>query len=218
MKRKGLLRAEPATNVMVGIPCGDMIHTDCATSLCDMMAYIQGNPPPGLEQLAMQFARSSILPHSRMALVERAFKLSATHLLMIDSDMSFPPDTLHRLLSWRKEFVASAALIRRKPFCSNAEVKPNEKLVTTPDSTGIEKVHSVGTALVLIETQVFERIELPWFDFVYRSKTEFVGEDIYLCTKLREAGVELHVDQGLSRDVKHVGIFAYGVTDAGRFD
>lgn len=210
---------EPA-KVTLGMPCGDHIHRDCVIALQDLASYLSQNPPEGLEQYAVTFYSSSMLVKSRMIIAQKAIDAGSTHLLMIDSDMSFPPDILHRLLAWDKPFVAAAALIRRPPFCINAETEPGVKMRVPKDGEGLVPVHSVGQAVALVKTEVFRKLDRPWFDMEYmperEPECEFFGEDMYFCKKVREAGFPLYVDTALTRDVVHIGSFPYRASLAER--
>jgi hypothetical protein len=54
----------------------------------------------------------------------------------------------------------------------------------------------------LIESAVFRRVGEPWFDFE-RQGRHLVGEDTYFCRKLRDHGISIFVDHGLSWEIGH---------------
>ena len=80
---------------------------------------------------------SSNLPHNRSRCVERAFKLQATHILWLDTDMRFPPDTLFRLLGRKKPIVGANYRARNPPVFPTA-VKGLKRVDTLEESTGVE--------------------------------------------------------------------------------
>lgn len=60
------------------------------------------------------------------------------------------------------------------------------------------KVDSVGTAAVVIARRVFEKMEFPWFRFLYRPSGEILlTEDHYFCWKAMEYGFEVWADPKL---------------------
>jgi hypothetical protein len=46
--------------------------------------------------------------------------------------------------------------------------------------------------------EIFKKISDPWFEFVKDNETGMViGEDIYLCQKIKNAGYKIYVDTGV---------------------
>jgi hypothetical protein len=103
------------------------------------------------------------------------------------------------------------AMMRRPPFNTTTEVRPGEGLETNPDSTGLEKVHRMGTGLLLVDLECVKRIrKRPLFEFEWIAATRtFRGEDVVYCRKLRKVGATLWCDQDLSKEVGHVGTYSY---------
>jgi GT2 family glycosyltransferase len=149
--------------------------------------------------------RGTIIPQSRAALANAAIEAGATHLLWIDSDMRFPPDSLARLLNHDKPIVAANYTTRRPPYLPTAETK-NGFLFTSPDSDGLVEVSHCGMGLMLVDTEVMRTIGEPFFAIGFNPKDkQYVGEDFYFCKKARDHGFKVYVDQGLSKEVRHVG-------------
>ena len=57
--------------------------------------------------------------------------------------------------------------------------------------------------------KILKDIEAPYFAFEYKDNT-WHGEDFYFQKKLRDAGHMIFVDMNLSRQVQHVGQWAFG--------
>jgi hypothetical protein len=53
------------------------------------------------------------------------------------------------------------------------------------------------------------QIEKPWFAFEYKDES-WHGEDFYFQEKLRSIGHEIFIDMNLSRQIRHVGQWAFG--------
>lgn len=205
------LAAESPIRVVIAIPSMDDVKADFAFSLAAMVNHIHESRIPGLKALAIANFRTSILPDSRNILAQQAVDNDFTHILWIDSDMKFPYDMLGRLLKHRLNFVGINASQRRPPYRTTAMASKGNNLLTTSDSSGLEKVERVGLGVVLHTIEVFRRIKKrPWFSFDYiPSKRIHRGEDYVFCQKVNKAGFQIWVDQDVSKEVGHVGEHAF---------
>lgn len=156
---------------------------------------------------------SSILLNGREILAAQALRADASHILWLDSDMTFPPDTLTRLLHHNLALVAANCVTRRPPHQFTAQVG-GVRIATRRKSTGLQKVDGVGFAVCLMETQLLRRLSRPWFRFDWDPQQAiYHGEDYNLMERLRKASVNLWVDHDLSRKVRHLGVRSYGPSD-----
>lgn len=194
--------------IAICIPSGDDWKADFGYDLAQMLLHTCAGRTGfaiGLENI-----RLSVLPTARNLLVKHALQNGVTHILMLDADMRFPPDTLIRLLSARKPIVAANCV--QRCFPSRATAWKDNRFVYTDDTkSGLEEVESIGTAVMLIDARVFEDIPPPAFFFEPKpdDPLTFLGEDQYFCRKAREHGHGVWIDHDLSRDVGHVGTLAY---------
>lgn len=196
----------------VMIPCGDMVHAAFCSSLAQMLMKTVAETNGGQIQLGVQFYGSSILPFSRNLLAMTAIELGMTHSLWIDSDMEFTDDVLLKFAANARQhpILGINAMSRRPPFRCTAQSAHGIELETRPDSTGLEKVFRVGFGMAFIDTEVFKKLEMPWFSLKYLPEHKvFMGEDFWFCEKAREAGYDIMVDHDISKNVKHVGQFSY---------
>jgi hypothetical protein len=93
---------------------------------------------------------------------------------------------------------------------TTAWVAPDVPVVTTPDSTGLEKAWRTGFAVVMVKAEVFAAMDAPYFGLEFvPEKDQFRGEDYVFFDRARAAGFELYVDHDLSKQVNHMGGFAY---------
>lgn len=158
--------------------------------------------------------RTSLLPRSRQEMLEDAILQRCTHALMVDTDQSFPPATAHRLIAHEVGCVAANIATKTIPAMPTARLKGHGTFGVPVDSLGqkfgLEKVWRVGTGLMLLDLAVMKSIPKPWFEVHYSvEQAQFIGEDWFFCAKLEEAGVDIHIDHDLSREVGHVGNYAY---------
>ena len=131
-----------------------------------------------------------------------------THILFVDDDQMFPADSIHQLARHDLPIVA-ANIVRKEsnPRTNAKKIGSTDCLYTLPDSTGLEEVEFVGTGMMLIKREVFEKLKKPYFFYDVRNN---VGEDVNFCRKARAKGYKIFIDHDLSKDVKHVGHFYWG--------
>ena len=150
---------------------------------------------------ALIFSDSSMLCKSCSMIVDTAMELKAEYIFYIDSDMTFPADTLHRLLAHDKDIVAIPYLKRSPPY---------ETLVVPLDGPGdyegLIEAESMAMGLSLIRTKVFESLPKPYWRFqVDEARGLSYGPDIVLCRMLRERGFKIWADTDLAKEVGHIG-------------
>lgn len=194
----------PVRQIGIGIPSGDEVKANFAIAFSAMSFYC------GLQQIPLAFMnqKGSMLPKNRNALVATAKKLDCTHLLQIDTDISFPPYALHRLLSHKKPVVGCTYARRSRPH-DNLAVPLNRQAVQ--NATGLTAVDRIPTGMLLTDMNVFSKIKKPYFRFPTEEESEanpdggIAGEDYYLCDAIREAGYEILLDVELSFQLVHWG-------------
>jgi hypothetical protein len=199
--------------VAILTPACDMCHTGYAMSLVHMLGQTYRSMMTGeIEPIAVTVNSygTSILPFSRQVLAKTALEQGATHMLWIDSDMEFPGDMLLRFLRHSEPIVGINAMSRRKPFRNTAQTAPGEFLTTSLESTGLEKVYRMGFGVVWIASEVFEKMESPYFAFEWAPELQvFKGEDYTFFEKAKALGYECLVDHDLSKAVYHQGAFGF---------
>lgn len=169
-----------------------------------------------------RYARARIrssngIDQMRNAAVKMMLEHRFTHILMLDVDMIYPPDTLHRLVMADKDIVAGIACDRlpAKDFNGEATFRQTfahrmpesgrffmAHMVTMPSPPSLYRCGRVSMGGCLIKRHVFEKMKRPWFfDGVFQKmpsgENHRVGEDVYFFTKAQEAGFEVWCDTSL---------------------
>lgn len=122
-----------------------------------------------------------------------------THVIFCDDDILPPEDAVSRLLLHKKDIVAAQCpmFLHTRAFVNIwPEGWPGTKEQPWPRPwlTGMQKCEKFGFGLVCIKRHVFEKMPFPWFNTEDRSDGTLMGEDVWFCTKAREAGFELWAD------------------------
>lgn len=202
-------------------PAQDRVEYEFAASLARATAYYAAGASATGDRLQLFHEHGAHLVQQRNRLVEAALEVDATHVIFVDSDSAFPKDAFDRLMAHNLPVVGVNFSTRRPPFRGVAAYehpKGSHRLIPVPinpNLTGLFEADVTGTGMVCIETEVFRRIEKPWFDVQYIAETEgFWSEDAVFSLKVREAGIPIYIDLDLSREVAHIGKRAYTLDEA----
>ena len=84
-----------------------------------------------------------------------------------------------------------------------------QRIQTTPASTGLDIVDSVGLAVCLMRTDVVADLPRPWFRHGLTATGGDLGEDITFCRALTQAGHAIWIDHDLSQEIGHIGQYTY---------
>lgn len=143
---------------------------------------------------------------SRNGAAEYALKNNCDYVYFTDDDMALHPATLQTLMDRDKDIIMAMAYIRGYPYTPMvfkwiedkealsriADVKVEGKAISLwkdceehiREDGLIEPVAAVGCPATLIKTEVFEKLEKPWF-YTGTANTE----DVYFCMKA-QANIE----------------------------
>lgn len=192
------------TKLMLAIPSRDVWKSDFGMSLAAMVAATV-NEMPFLD-IIFNNAKGSSLSMNRIKLCQDAVDNGCDYVLFLDDDMRIPMHTIMMLVARQVDVIGANCARRELPPRPTAKGFQNELVYTRENSTGIEKVKSVGTGVMLIHTGVFKDLPQPWFN---EDPVKKIGEDVWFCNIAREAGFDIHIDHDISKEVVHIGEFDY---------
>ncbi len=138
---------------------------------------------------------------------------SASHLLMVDTDMQVPENVIDRLLQHDKDIVGGLAftgtgqgsdIVPAVRVIEEIEGTPSIQPLWDYPTNSLVQVAGIGTACMLIKREVAEAIweargkdhPMPWFAYGVHNGVE-IGEDIAFCLTAGKIGFETWVDTGL---------------------
>jgi len=172
--------------VMIATPCNhDFTASDFQTAMDALKVW---------EGVTKTRQDAPFLPEMRNLACRQALQKGVEALLMIDSDMIFPPHALERLTTHGKPIVSGNCLRRRRPFEPTTAIAGDDGRLSVIrlQGRGLVPVEAVGAAFLYIETDVLNKIQDPWFE-----RTDRLGEDYDFCEKARKAGFPIFVDLDL---------------------
>jgi hypothetical protein len=194
------MNAEEKTNVLVGIPCNfATIFRKFTQSLIALLKYSRADEA---------WADSAYLWDMRNLLA----KILVDHkqyqyLFMVDADMAFPHDLIDVALRHAQQFnwdiVGVPYLHRDEPKYHLYIETGHYRWQAIHDLEQPKEIDAVGTGLILIHREVFEKMEWPWFKGYWRKG--IVSEDLVFCNHAKRAGFKIghtHVVAG----VQHLAV------------
>jgi hypothetical protein len=199
--------------VAICMPSRDMVHAAFAFDLANFVGHWTAKNGPKGGSLNILNSTGTLIADQRVNLAKTAVKQGADWTLWLDTDMRFPVDVLDRLLAHERPIVGCNYSMRTfppEPTASNFHEGEWVKVYTKPDSTGLEQVDLIGFGVALVKTEVFQKLEDPWFHLGYSSVNhKFIGEDIYFCIKAAGEKIPVFVDHDLSKEIRHIGSFEF---------
>jgi hypothetical protein len=76
--------------------------------------------------------------------------------------------------------------------------------------TDLIEVEAVGMGCMLVTTDLVRSMRKPRFQVVWQEAyQDHMGEDFFFCLRARELGHQVWIDNSLSRQLSHLGTFAF---------
>ncbi len=191
------------TKLAIGVP---LVDKTVPAAFLDSFVIMQ---KPNFVYLRPQYSGMNIA-EIRNQLVERALDNGCTHLLMMDSDQVYAPDTIIKLLAHDKT-VVSAIVHRRYPGFDPILYRgipgryihiSDEEILDSKEEKNLIEIDATGCGCVLYNTEVFLKIDPPWFEFGRDEQGSIIGEDIGFCYKLKQNGYRIFCDPTI--DIGHL--------------
>jgi FkbM family methyltransferase len=197
--------------ILIAIPTARNIEPETYKSIYDLII------PEGYEATFQYFYGYNI-DQVRNLIADWVVK-GYDYLFSVDSDISFPPNTLTKLLAHDKD-VVSGLYIQRKPGLHILEIyehntrggvsnMPYEKLKGRP----LVEIAGCGFGCALVKAEVMRKIGYPQFE--YHSAIDHrntVSEDVDFCRKARDKGFKIWADSSVL--CSHTGSFTFNVDNA----
>lgn len=183
--------------LLIAIPCMDSmpyLFVDSLTNLVRRLEHESVN-------FEVKIEGGTLIYLARDSLVKYAMANEFTHILWLDSDMTFDNDIFEKLLSHNKDFVCGLYQSR------HAENRPvmfkdlgrSERYSEYPDE--LFPIEACGFACVLMKTHLAAKIMSEYGSCFMPSL--FYGEDLEFCNKLLKHGYEMYSDPNAK--VGHIG-------------
>ena len=192
--------------LMVAVPTVDYVPADFVKSLAKLSLRL------GRERIPadVEIVGGTLVYIARNRLALRAIRDEYTHVLWLDSDMTFSDSIVEDMLFCGKDMVCGAFVSRRPPYgpcvytdiTDPANMKKVENFGTEPF-----RVDGCGFAAVLTSVSLLQEV---WnhFGTCFRP-TEQYGEDLAFCDRVKQLGREIWCEPTVRPGhIAHVPVYA----------
>jgi len=187
--------------ILIAVPCMDQVPSQFAFSLAMLNK---------VGDCAISFQLGSLIYTSRNDLAKKSIELGCDYVFWLDSDITFKPDTLERLVADldKGDIITGLYYRRVKPFTPVVF----EKLVI--DENGCDwgdpmeipddvfEVAGCGFGCVLMPTNIFLDVAGKFNGQMFNPLAN-VGEDLSFCWRARECGYKIVCDPRIP--LGHIG-------------
>ena len=189
--------------VAVVVPsCSGVWPAKFGESLTNMVAPFQKSDFDGEHDIKVFSFCGKVMPEVRHHLIGESVAWGATHLLMLQPELTFPADSIHQLLSRGRGVVAANYLKNivsgeYAAYRGGGFVKPDPVLPET------EEVDGVAPGMVLFNMPVFDVLDIPFFVHKQIGDTPGFTEDhIEFWEQVKQKKIPCVIDHKLSQEVK----------------
>lgn len=191
-----------AIRLLVGVPCASRVEPATVHTLCTLLSALNTRGTP----VSLSIQRGFLTSDARNLLVEQVLgvpaDVGATHLLQIDSDMSFEPDVVIRMLERQVDVIGAPVRMKLQDA-----LRYNVRFLPGPPAIerGALRVWGIGTALHLVTRRALERVAAvsPKYKFaegapitgVFDAHVDETGlrhlDDMAFAHRARSAGLDV---------------------------
>jgi len=179
--------------VVWGIPCDEVMYSRFFQHFIKSAGFKNNDLFAFSEGTYLHMARNKI--HNAFLETDRLF------LMMLDSDVMFPPLIADTLWKHNLPIVGGWYHDKRGGNPCVYDLKDDMVGCRHESGTGVEKVYAMGAGCWLMSRKVAEALgENP-----YEMHKNGGGEDFVICEKMKALDIPLHVDWSLP--CAHLGVF-----------
>lgn len=179
----------PKKKILIGIPTARYIESETFKCIFDLEV------PDGYET-TFQFFYGYNVDQVRNLIADWTVR-GFDYLFSVDHDVTFPPDTLKRLLEHNKDMVSGIYRQRMEPQAIEIYRKEGGRH-DIKDLKGLTEIGGCGFGCVLVKKEVLAAVGYP--QFVYHSALDHsktLSEDVDFCIKATKKGFKIWADPSI---------------------
>ena len=180
-------------DILIAVPTFENITPETFKSIYDL------DVPEGVF-VDFEFVKGYDCARARNAIAKKAVDGGYDYVLMIDSDMIVPADTITKMLEYPADIVVCIAPVKNTKNHTVEIFKWNGRnfagrytVDELPDKPRFA-VYGSGMSCSLIKTAVFNVIPYPWFQYVVYENGSCLSEDLYFCVQATKFGIGVEAD------------------------
>ncbi|WP_407374895.1 hypothetical protein [Methanobrevibacter sp.] len=178
--------------ILIAVPTFENIKPQCFKS-------IFGLTNPKNFNLYFDYVKGYDCARARNEIAKLAIKHNFDYVLMIDSDVSVPKETVNKLLDCKTD-VALGWYYKKR-------TKTDETVIFDfgKDFTGKNMIYGEtlyeredpfeikggGLGISLVNVNVFRKMPYPYFKYVIYDNDTILSEDLYFCNEARKYGMQI---------------------------
>lgn len=192
------------SKIYIGIPSGNLTTASINGGLALLVSQLEKEDQ---YEITYDIFQGRPVYLSRNNLVKRFLETECEYILMVDDDI-LPPYDILEMTKHAVDIVAGLcygynSIMGVYPVAykkaENGCFRGGTDLIgwnSEVENKGLTQVDLVGSGCILIHRKVFNKIDKPYFKFVFNDElTEVItGEDIDFCTRAIDAGFKVYVD------------------------
>lgn len=202
--------------ILIAVPTFESIYPDTYKSIWNL--------DKGDHEIMFEFVRGYDCATARNSIAQKALDLQTDYVLMVDNDVVLPEDALMNLLDDPRDVCLGYYAHRdtdnvyrgRTCVCKLGWFNyPLESEFTAQElkdlrEKGIYKqeIHGGGMGCALIRTELFRKMEYPWYDWVNYADNNrgMLSEDLFFCEKCKVLRIKIYTDTrvGCGHMLRHV--------------
>ena len=179
--------------ILIAVPTFETIKPECFKS-------IYGLKRPEGSALYFDYVAGYDCAKARNRIAKNAMSGNYDYVLMVDSDIQLPHDTLVKLLECKADIALGWYYRKRtrtdqtviftfgKDFNDDNCIKGSTMIHEVPRPV---EVKGGGLGIALIKTDVFKTLQYPYFKFVTYSDDTVLSEDLYFCNLASQCGCSI---------------------------
>ena len=178
--------------ILIAVPTFENIKPECFKS-------IFGLRNPENYNLFFDYVKGYDCARARNEIAKLALKHDFDYVLMIDSDVSVPKDTVVKLLECETD-IALGWYYKKRTKTDQTVIYDFGKDYTDKNMIYGEILLKInnpfdikggGLGIALVNVNVFKKMQYPYFKYVLYDNDTVLSEDLYFCTEARKYGMNI---------------------------